>query len=76
MDASNGPVRPRRNWSVIVLAILVGLLVFGGGTWVYMNSLSSDPRSDAERLTQNIKVSMQKKFDEVGRPSASTRIRK
>lgn len=34
------------------------------GTWFYMHSLSSDPRTDAERLTQNIKVSMQKKFDE------------
>jgi len=64
MHASGSAEKQPTNWAAIALAILVAGLVIVAGTWSYMHSLSSDPRTDAERLTQNITVSMQKKFDE------------
>lgn len=64
MHAPGGAEKKPKNWAAIALAILVTGLVIAAGTWFYMHSLSSDARTDAERLAQNVTGAMQKKFDE------------
>jgi hypothetical protein len=66
VDASGASEKPRTNWAAIVLAVLVGALVIAGGTWFYMNSLSTVSDAPADKtaaVTKSVARSLQDELD-------------